>query len=75
MDFDENSTIYVNESLTIQTLSYLKRLSFIGHPMEKYCAKKHEQDLKLVSAIFYQFFIFLPSDSPSKTVKNVFYLI
>ena len=35
-----------------------KTLSFIGHPMEKYCAKKHEQDLKLVSAIFYQFFIF-----------------
>ena len=30
--------------------------------------------LKLASAIFYQFFIFLPSDSPSNTVKNVFFL-
>ena len=31
--------------------------------------------LKLVSAIFYQLFIFSPNDSPSKTVKNVFYFI
>ena len=31
--------------------------------------------LKLASAIFYQFFIFLPSDSPSNTVKNVFFFI
>ena len=30
--------------------------------------------LKLVSAIFYQIFIF-PNDSPSKTMKNVFYFI
>ena len=31
--------------------------------------------LKLVSAIFYQIFIFSPKDSPSKTMKNVFYFI
>ena len=31
--------------------------------------------LKLVSAIFYQFFIFSPNDSTSKTMKNVFYFI
>ena len=31
--------------------------------------------LKLVSAIFYQVFIFSPNDRPSKTVKNVFYFI
>ena len=31
--------------------------------------------LKLVSAIFYQFFIFSPNDSPLKTMKNVFYFI
>ena len=31
--------------------------------------------LKLVSAIFYQIFIFSPNDSPSKPMKNVFYLI
>ena len=30
---------------------------------------------KLVSAIFYQIFIFSPNGSPSKTMKNVFYLI
>ena len=32
-------------------------------------------NLKLVSAIFYQVFIFSPNDSPSKIVKNVFYFI
>ena len=31
--------------------------------------------LKLVSTIFYQIFIFSPNDSPSKTMKNVFYFI
>ena len=31
--------------------------------------------LKLVSAIFYQIFIFSPKDSPYKTMKNVFYFI
>ena len=33
------------------------------------------QKLKLVSAIFYQIFIFPPNNSPSKTMKNVFYFI
>ena len=32
-------------------------------------------NLKLVSAIFYEIFIFSPNDSPSKTIKNVFYFI
>ena len=31
--------------------------------------------LKLVSAIFYQFFIFSPNDIPLKTMKDVFYFI
>ena len=31
--------------------------------------------LKLVSAIFYQIFIFSPNDSPLKVMKNVFYFI
>ena len=35
----------------------------------------NKQILKLVSVIFYQIFIFLPNDSPSKTVKNVFCFI
>ena len=33
------------------------------------------KSLKLVSAIFYQIFIFSPNDCPSKTQKNVFYFI
>ena len=36
---------------------------------------KQSEYLKLVSAIFYQVFIFSPNDSPLKTVKNVFYFI
>ena len=32
-------------------------------------------NLKLVSAIFYQIFVFPPNDSPSKTMKTVFYFI
>ena len=32
-------------------------------------------NLKTVSAIFYQIFIFSPNDSPLKTMKNVFYFI
>ena len=31
--------------------------------------------LKLVSAIFYQIFIFSPNDSPLKTMRNIFYFI
>ena len=31
--------------------------------------------LKLVSAIFYQFFVFSSNDSPSKTMKRIFYFI
>ena len=32
------------------------------------------QYLKLVSAIFCQIFIFSPNDSPSKTIKNVYFI-
>ena len=31
--------------------------------------------LKLVSAIFYQIFVYLPNDSPLLTMKNAFYFI
>ena len=33
------------------------------------------ESLRLVSTIFYQIFIFSSNDSPSKTMKNVFYFI
>ena len=45
-------------------------LSFMRHLFTFNCIV-----LKLVSAIFYQIFIFSPNDSPSKTIKNVFYFI
>ena len=44
---------------------------FFQNFSEKHCILT----LKLVSAIFYQIFIFSPNDSPSKTIKNVFYFI
>ena len=51
----------------------IKILEQITRPQNIYLNKLLiSQVLKLVSAIFYEFFIFLPSDSPSKTVKNVF---
>ena len=34
-----------------------------------------EVSLKFVPAIFYQIYIFSLNDSPSKTMKNVFYFI
>ena len=37
--------------------------------------KNVEMFLKLVSAIFYQIFIFSSNDGPSKTMKNVFHFI
>ena len=36
------------------------------------CKINQTVSLKLVSGIFYQFFIFLPNDSPLKTMKYVF---
>ena len=57
----------------------------VGHVLDlyTYISEDHKQNkygkslfhyLKLVSAIF-QIFIFSSSDRPSKTMKNVFYLI
>ena len=45
----------------------LTALHLINQPTWKF--------LKLVPTIFYQIFIFLPNDSPSKTMKSVFYFI
>ena len=36
---------------------------------------KFNNSLRLVSTIFYRVFYFSPNDSPSKTMKNVFYFI
>ena len=58
----------------------------VGHVLDlyTYISEDHKQNkygkslfhyLKLVSAIFYQFFIFSSNDKSSKTMKNVFYFI
>ena len=41
----------------------------------KYAWSTFHRVLKLVSAIFYEIFIFSPNDSPLKTMKNVFNFI
>ena len=40
-----------------------------------YILMNFRECLNLVSAIFYRFFAFPPNDSPSKTMKSVFYFI
>ena len=52
------------QTLVLKTLCLLLKTCSTNTPL-----------LKLVPAIFYHFFIFLPNDSPSKTMKNVFYFI
>ena len=44
-----------------------------GSVMRRYLVKS--TILKLVSAIFYQIFIFSPNCSPLKTMNNIFYFI
>ena len=50
-------------------------LSTKGHRHILKDQSKNKKLLKLVSAIFYQIFIFSQNDSPLKTMKNVFYFI
>ena len=57
--------------ICVSNLSFLKTVIFIP----AFFSNNDQGYLKLVSAIFYQFLIFSPDDSPSKTVKNVFYFI
>ena len=56
------------------------RLVLQNHKMQakfltEYSKFNSGTNLKLVSAIFYEIFVFSPNDSPSKTIKNVFYFI
>ena len=49
--------------------------TYVSNKAKAFEAGSIFRDLKLVSAIFYQIFIFSPHDSPSKAMKSVFYLI
>ena len=79
--FTENACLIIlsYESIFFEVSSgtlQIKILEQIIRPQNIYLNKLLiSQVLKLVSAIFYEFFIFLPNDSPSKTVRNVFYFI
>ena len=77
-NFYEENSLY-NVGLTHLVQSQVTKMKLKG----KYYASKKQpfeklflrQSLKLVSAIFYQISIFSPNDSPSKTMKNLFYFI
>ena len=47
----------------------------IATEMKKCYRLKEMSNLKLVSAIFYEIFIFSPNDRSLKTLKHVFYFI
>ena len=56
----------------------INKLSNLGVSDEELQNESYQEQcnlLKLVTAIFYQIFVFPPNDSPSKTMKNVFYFI
>ena len=66
--------------LTCKCVFYGPELMQRRNPMELNFASleiKHTngQSLKLVSAIFYEIFVFSPNNSPSKTMKSVSYFI
>ena len=67
-------------SLVLQTMwealcKGISRFKFINNFKQIFISCANKNNLKLVSAIFYQIFIFSSNDSPSKTMKNVFYFI
>ena len=61
--------------LTVGITIWYKRISVLNQIMFKIYKLASKHKLKLVSTIFYETFIFSPNDSPSKTIKNVFYFI
>ena len=63
---------FINRSNHMQNSYLAKHLGMLDSTHKQ---KVFIQCLKLVSTIFYQIFIFSPNDSPSKTMKNVFYFI
>ena len=62
-----------------KTLFFLQIKKFINYTSVATLLQKtvlqQRLPLKLVSTNFYQIFIFSPNDSPSKTMKSVFYFI
>ena len=53
---------------------YIGTKALKKHKFWKIEKKKKKKSLKLVSAIFYQIFIFSPNDSPSKSIKCFYFI-
>ena len=67
-------------SLVLQTMyealcKGISRFKFISNFKHIFISCANKNNLELTSTIFYQIFIFVPNDSPSKTMKNVFCFI
>ena len=67
-------------SLVLQTMwealcKGISRFKFINNFKHIFISCANKNNLELASTIFYQIFIFVPNDSPSKTMKNVFCFI
>ena len=69
LGFENSQTLRFHYCTVISTYYLFGLLKFTGYQEISFV------HLKLVSAIFYQIFIFSPYDSPLKTMKNVFYFI
>ena len=80
----KNMTCYFKSFINL-SLTFYKQLVYkhqlLGRQNHKQLSVQYlnivsiSNQLKLLSAIFYQIFIFSQNDSPLKTVKNVFYFI
>ena len=68
---DENRYFTINDPIAKENFA---KFSVFGPAYHKNLSQKY-LPLKIVSAIFYRIFIFSPNDSPSKTIKNVSFLI
>ena len=61
-------TLFSVDRATTEVINYFIFQVFI-------CIIGNYTNLRLVSAVFYQIFVFSSTDSPSKTMKNVFYFV
>ena len=69
-------SIHSSVGCLIELPSNIKALiTFLGHVINVFQHDCFALSLKVVSAIFYQIFIFSRNDSPLKTMKNNFYFI
>ena len=60
---------------TLFSIIHTHKQRHTTHTKANTLTDQYKYILKLVSAFFYQVFVFPPNDSPSKTMKSVFYFV